>query len=125
MKESLILELLNGAFFVLAFCASCVFTHYLWVKREYGYKALTPAIALTCIFYGETWLRGMFWYVRQNLNNGIQMQPSNTLLMLASVTVITGILCSIRVFSPSEWGNRGWVTSLIITIVFLSWSAFT
>lgn len=124
MKESLILELLNGAFFILALCASIVFTHYLWVKRKFGYNALTPAIALTCIFYGEMILRGMFWYVRQQLNNGIPMQQSNTVLIIGSLVITTGILCSIRVFSPTEWGNRGWVTSLIITILFLCWSAY-
>lgn len=124
MSQSLPLELLNGALFILALCASCVFTHYLWTKRSLGYYALQPALALACIFYGETLLRGMFWFVRNQINNGVGMQQSNEILVVGSIIATVGILCSIRVFSPDSWGNKGWVVSLALTVLFLIWSAF-
>ena len=125
MQESLILEALNGAFFILALCASFVFTHYLWVKRTLGYRALGPAIGLTCVWYGEMLLRGLFWYVRDQINGGNPMMAPAWGIILGSSIITIGILCCIRVFSPENWGNKSWSISLLLAAAFVVWTVYS
>lgn len=119
MEKSHMLEALNGGFFVLSLCAFLIFGHYIWTHRRFGYRVLQPALALSCIFAGETFLRAYLWYIRDHINSGINLNADPMLVASSSGLAAIGVLCAIRVFSPEEWGNKAWVTSSVLAGLFM------
>jgi len=120
MKESLFLEIVNGNFFMLSFCAILVFARYIVSNWREGYTFLRPAFALTGVFLGEFIIRLNFWFTRYNINTGGQYQtPSINITILGSLIASWAILCTIAVFSPAKLRNRAWILSLLATAIFL------
>lgn len=120
MTISHVLEAINAAFAVLSMCALCIFMNFIWHQRKAGYIQLRPAIALACMFLGEAIQRSIFWYVRDRINSGNPTPVPDNLVVMASLVIIVGICCAIRIFSPSSWGNRGWIFSLMLTIIVVT-----
>lgn len=118
MSESLLLELVNGNFFILSICAVIIFTHYIVMHWSEGYLFLSPSISLWALFMGEIYLRANFWFARHMLNAGFYVQPSNFMTITGSIICSWALLCMIAVFAPSRWRTRAWTLSLFVTIVF-------
>jgi hypothetical protein len=100
------LELMNGVFCLLGLCATFIFGRYLWIHRKQEYCELEPVIAVLVLSVGLFIARGGIWGLRFIKNDHIPATP--WVLFGASVIgsgiAAIGILCMIRVFSPTKWG---------------------
>lgn len=125
MNQSLILEAVNGAFFVVALAAFIVFGQYIAAKWREGYIFLRPAIALQTLWMGEAIMRGYLWYTRHRINLGEEVHVDAWIVMGSSVVTITAILCTIRVFSRESWGHWAWLITLAAIVIFVTISLNT
>lgn len=106
-----LLENFHVSLAVAYLCAMFVFVHYLWNNRESGYKALRPAIALTFVWAGGLLSRAALWRVDAIAEYSLLWLATSWMILLGA------ILCCIRVFSPTSWGNKSWVISLSLVLI--------
>lgn len=124
MKESMLLESVSGAFFIMALWGAYVFGRYILRNWHEGYMFLRPAIALECLWLGESWLRGFTWFYRHFINQpGTDIQPPVWVIIVGSVVITVAILCCIRIFdlhdSEGQEGNS-WLWALITAVIFVT-----
>lgn len=122
LNESKFLEGFNAFLFVLSAGAFLQFLRYMYLKRAEGYVYLRPAIALLMVWLGSTIVRGDVWWTRHLINNGQPTALHTWNLILGGSLLGAGILCSIRVFSSDECGDRAWIITLICAIIATVWT---
>lgn len=105
-----LLENFHVSLAVAYLCAMFIFGHYLWLNRSVGYTNLRPAIALVFVWIGGLLSRLTLWQAEWSTDF------SSVWLILSWFVLLTAILCCIRVFSPSSWGNKSWVISLLLIL---------
>lgn len=106
-----------------------VWGKYRWLRGQgRGFLALWEdpltqgAIALSIMNGGDAIYRIWVWLLLRVYNDG---SPSHwvreqwPLAMLASIMIVLGALCAIRVFSPRSWGHCGWLSCLALLVVVL------
>src|SRR4051812_15320232 len=91
---------------------------YRWLRTQgLGLRALYDepitqgAIALAIMNGGDAAYRVWVWLVIRIYNDGnsnVWVRDQWPFAMIASVLIVLGGLCAIRVFSPRSWGHRGW-----------------
>lgn len=118
LPESDFLEVTNAAFFWLSVCAIIIFTRYIWVKLDHGYRFLQGAIALLALWYSLGLTRGPLWWARYLTNSGHPQQVPQLELALSAGVGVIAMLCIIRVFAEDPWRRKAWVISLLSTAGF-------
>ena len=115
------LMLVNGVWFSLSVCLLFVFARYVWINRSRGYSELQAAISISIYFTGVSLSHGWVWWWRHHNNAGISAEWMNDwpVLPLGVLLAAFGLLCMIRVFTPLEWGNWGWIGSALATGLLL------
>lgn len=115
MNHSVILLVLNGYLSVLSCCALLIFGHYLVKNYREGYVQMRPAIALFALWLGESVFRVPIFLTRARVESGHLINVPILPLLVGGFITITALLCIIRVFSPIQWGNKSWVSALILS----------
>jgi hypothetical protein len=120
MTNSVLLLVLNGYLSILSFCALVIFSRYLYKNRSVGYQQLRPAIALCTLLLGELILRVPMFYIRTSSEiQGAQLPAPSTALLFGGIVTVIALLCVIRVFSPTGWGNRSWLAAFTLASIIV------
>lgn len=110
---------------VLQLCLAVVFLRLIWVQwKVCGWRSLWQdqvsqgAIALAVMNIGSSVYRIWIWLILRVFNDGnspIWFKAQWPLVLVASVMVVAGSLCAIRVFSPDRWRHWGWIGAALLT----------
>lgn len=115
MKHSVTLLILNGYLSMLSCCAFAIFGYYLIKNYKAGYHQMRPAIALAVLWLGEIILRFPLFLTRAQLEAGYVVPAPTAPLIVGGFITVTALLCIIRVFSPSQWGNKSWLSAFVLS----------
>lgn len=115
MNYSMTLMILNGYLSVLSICALGIFVYYLIRNRHAGYFEMRPAIALSTLWLGEIIFRLPIFLTRAQIESGNIIPIPQLPLLIGGIITAIALLCIIRVFSPSHWGNKSWISACILS----------
>jgi hypothetical protein len=117
MIPSELFELINAALSSLAIGVLVIFLRTMLL--EYIYHGLHRVrlqglISVSIVIVGEVITRGWMWLVGYLSNTDadagwLLKLPWGLVPIIGASIEAIGLLCIIRVFSPNEWGNRGWL----------------
>lgn len=118
-------ELINALLSSLGLCLLAIFARYFLIEHcRHGFQRtrMQAAIAIAVYMSGEVATRGWTWLARHLENVGADNRwmtawPWGVTPMLTAAVAAAGLLCMIRVFTPGEWGNRGWLACAAIAAV--------
>lgn len=114
MDKSIVLQILNGFISVFAACGTYIFVRYLYKHKKEGYtKRVQAGLAILCLCVGTVTLRGPVFIVRTLTNSGMHLPEPILIYIFGGILIGIAFLCVIRVFSPTEWGNKPWIIALI------------
>lgn len=123
-------EHINSVLSNLALCLIVIFLRYF--ATEYANHGFTRArmasvVALSGMVGGEVLIRFWLWLIRYLGNDGIDTKfmidlPLGIVPLLGVLLQAAGYLCMIRIVTPDDWGERGWLacagTALAVSAMF-------
>jgi hypothetical protein len=134
MFGSHIREVVNGAIVPLSgILAGIIAVHLYRLFKEFGYwetkkhDGSWTACILFWIFMSEAFRSFGAWAVLRTGNmgrdtSGIVWWTTMDYILAGSILVVTFLRCT-YFFTPPSWGNRVWITSAAVTLLFLLGSA--
>lgn len=129
MSGAEIRELVNGSIFPLMISLSIIILCFLYFVRKYNgpewrqTAGVGTACVLFWIFASEAARSGAAWLVLRTQNAGYPTQE--VLFYTTGTYIIAGIILAyaalrcIYFFTPPAWGNKAWIASGILVVVFL------
>lgn len=130
----LTIESVNCASWALGLCVLILFGRYLyieacWIAQRYRANGalehsnrIQAATAIFVTILGEVTNRMWTWVLLFLQTSGrdaswLTRPPYSSIPIFGSFVTMVGMLCMVRVFTPDEWGNNGWVISGIIALI--------
>lgn len=130
MSVNTLLEVTNGVWTILTFCALVVLTIYLvdgWRRNELNWRDLVSlplAMALALSMHiqnaGTFISRGTIWFWRATTHGKIPLNDTyQVMLIIGAAVAAAGILLSIRLLSRPRFGDMPWMLSAGLVVLYV------
>lgn len=130
----LIREFMTAAMFSLSVCMLVWISLFLFRIREtYGpgwtkIEGAAAACVLLWVFFSDGVRDGLTWFALMMRNRGIHgvfhNEYVNIVLILSNLIGVIVLIRGIQIFSREETGERGWMSAVVVTSVFISYSVW-
>lgn len=127
-------EFMTAALFSLSVCMLAWISVYLLRMREMYGRGWTqvPGAAAACVllwvFFSDGVRDGFTWFALMMRNRGIHgvfhNDIVNIILIFSNLVGVVVLVRGIQIFSRDEMGQRGWLSAVAVTMVFLAYSVW-
>lgn len=106
---------------------SLILIRYLWYARQeydYWWKRIhiQGAAALLVLLSGHAMIRGWSVATFINLKQGgslFELENQLPIAFIGTIVAVVGLCWCIRIFTPDEWGEKGWIVSCFLALAFV------